>query len=213
MLHLFLASSVVTGQVPALHCALCRHNSCLSTRDSIPVPMTEFPQLWLSSPRWARAARGQGQAVTVLFTGYLTSHCPVPRDTGVASTDPHPQAPTALPRDSAHRGLILTIPSPGLAWGSAWPVSLSSYQQAWGARVALLGAPLLDPWPLRGVGVGPAWGIFIVQEGSLQLRRGSSSRHDQTSVSLLSAKLYVSSDLGKKWTLLRERVTKDHVFW
>ncbi|XP_042840958.1 VPS10 domain-containing receptor SorCS2 isoform X1 [Panthera tigris] len=25
--------------------------------------------------------------------------------------------------------------------------------------------------------------------------------------------LYVSSDLGKKWTLLRERVTKDHVFW
>nr|XP_060511890.1 VPS10 domain-containing receptor SorCS2-like [Panthera onca] len=26
-------------------------------------------------------------------------------------------------------------------------------------------------------------------------------------------KLYVSSDLGKKWTLLRERVTKDHVFW
>uniref|UniRef100_G3TUJ6 VPS10 domain-containing protein n=1 Tax=Loxodonta africana TaxID=9785 RepID=G3TUJ6_LOXAF len=26
-------------------------------------------------------------------------------------------------------------------------------------------------------------------------------------------KLYVSSDLGKKWTLLQERVTKDHVFW
>ncbi|XP_055291161.1 VPS10 domain-containing receptor SorCS2 isoform X1 [Moschus berezovskii] len=26
-------------------------------------------------------------------------------------------------------------------------------------------------------------------------------------------KLYVSSDLGRKWTLLRERVTKDHVFW
>uniref|UniRef100_A0A667FP49 VPS10 domain-containing protein n=1 Tax=Lynx canadensis TaxID=61383 RepID=A0A667FP49_LYNCA len=25
--------------------------------------------------------------------------------------------------------------------------------------------------------------------------------------------LYVSSDLGKRWTLLRERVTKDHVFW
>lgn len=33
-------------------------------------------------------------------------------------------------------------------------------------------------------------------------------------VFLFSAlKLYVSSDLGKKWTLLRERVTKDHVFW
>uniref|UniRef100_A0A8C9PRY3 Sortilin related VPS10 domain containing receptor 2 n=1 Tax=Spermophilus dauricus TaxID=99837 RepID=A0A8C9PRY3_SPEDA len=27
------------------------------------------------------------------------------------------------------------------------------------------------------------------------------------------SKLYVSSDLGKKWTLLQERVTKDHVFW
>uniref|UniRef100_A0A8C2P175 PKD domain-containing protein n=1 Tax=Capra hircus TaxID=9925 RepID=A0A8C2P175_CAPHI len=26
-------------------------------------------------------------------------------------------------------------------------------------------------------------------------------------------KLYVSSDLGRKWTLLQERVTKDHVFW
>uniref|UniRef100_A0A8D0TX75 VPS10 domain-containing receptor SorCS2 n=1 Tax=Sus scrofa TaxID=9823 RepID=A0A8D0TX75_PIG len=26
-------------------------------------------------------------------------------------------------------------------------------------------------------------------------------------------KLYVSADLGKKWTLLQERVTKDHVFW
>uniref|UniRef100_A0A8I3N981 VPS10 domain-containing receptor SorCS2 n=1 Tax=Canis lupus familiaris TaxID=9615 RepID=A0A8I3N981_CANLF len=26
-------------------------------------------------------------------------------------------------------------------------------------------------------------------------------------------KLYVSSDLGKKWTLLQERVTKDHMFW
>ncbi|XP_006875381.1 PREDICTED: VPS10 domain-containing receptor SorCS2, partial [Chrysochloris asiatica] len=26
-------------------------------------------------------------------------------------------------------------------------------------------------------------------------------------------KLYVSSDLGKKWTLLHEQVTKDHVFW
>ncbi|XP_057561948.1 VPS10 domain-containing receptor SorCS2 [Hippopotamus amphibius kiboko] len=26
-------------------------------------------------------------------------------------------------------------------------------------------------------------------------------------------KLYASSDLGKKWTLLQERVTKDHVFW
>ncbi|XP_046279417.1 VPS10 domain-containing receptor SorCS2 isoform X1 [Marmota monax] len=26
-------------------------------------------------------------------------------------------------------------------------------------------------------------------------------------------KLYVSSDLGKKWTLLQERVTKDRVFW
>ncbi|XP_053422709.1 VPS10 domain-containing receptor SorCS2 isoform X2 [Nycticebus coucang] len=27
------------------------------------------------------------------------------------------------------------------------------------------------------------------------------------------SKLYMSSDLGKKWTLLQERVTKDHVFW
>uniref|UniRef100_A0A8C5XDM3 VPS10 domain-containing receptor SorCS2 n=1 Tax=Microcebus murinus TaxID=30608 RepID=A0A8C5XDM3_MICMU len=27
------------------------------------------------------------------------------------------------------------------------------------------------------------------------------------------SKLYASSDLGKKWTLLQERVTKDHVFW
>uniref|UniRef100_U3BK92 VPS10 domain-containing receptor SorCS2 n=1 Tax=Callithrix jacchus TaxID=9483 RepID=U3BK92_CALJA len=27
------------------------------------------------------------------------------------------------------------------------------------------------------------------------------------------SKLYVSSDLGKKWTLLQDRVTKDHVFW
>ncbi|XP_063086286.1 VPS10 domain-containing receptor SorCS2 isoform X3 [Cavia porcellus] len=27
------------------------------------------------------------------------------------------------------------------------------------------------------------------------------------------SKLYVSSDLGKKWTLLQEQVTKDHVFW
>ncbi|XP_062069475.1 VPS10 domain-containing receptor SorCS2 isoform X1 [Lepus europaeus] len=27
------------------------------------------------------------------------------------------------------------------------------------------------------------------------------------------SKLLVSSDLGKKWTLLRERVAKDHVFW
>ncbi|XP_014644401.1 PREDICTED: VPS10 domain-containing receptor SorCS2, partial [Ceratotherium simum simum] len=27
------------------------------------------------------------------------------------------------------------------------------------------------------------------------------------------SELYVSSDLGKKWTLLQERVTKDHVFW
>ncbi|XP_069877716.1 VPS10 domain-containing receptor SorCS2 [Dipodomys merriami] len=27
------------------------------------------------------------------------------------------------------------------------------------------------------------------------------------------SKLYVSSDLGKKWTLLQERVTKDRVFW
>ncbi|XP_008571244.1 PREDICTED: VPS10 domain-containing receptor SorCS2-like, partial [Galeopterus variegatus] len=27
------------------------------------------------------------------------------------------------------------------------------------------------------------------------------------------SKLYVSSDLGKKWTLLQERVTKDQVFW
>ncbi|XP_037386320.1 VPS10 domain-containing receptor SorCS2, partial [Talpa occidentalis] len=27
------------------------------------------------------------------------------------------------------------------------------------------------------------------------------------------SKLYVSTDLGKKWTLLQERVTKDHVFW
>ncbi|XP_031197681.1 VPS10 domain-containing receptor SorCS2 isoform X1 [Mastomys coucha] len=27
------------------------------------------------------------------------------------------------------------------------------------------------------------------------------------------SKLYVSADLGKKWTLLQERVTKDHVFW
>ncbi|KAM5271298.1 VPS10 domain-containing receptor SorCS2 [Ctenodactylus gundi] len=26
-------------------------------------------------------------------------------------------------------------------------------------------------------------------------------------------KLYASSDLGKKWTLLQEQVTKDHVFW
>lgn len=129
MLHLFLASSVVSGQVPALRCALCRRSFHLSPRGSIPVPMTEFPQLRLSSPpRWAWAARGRGQAVTVLFTGYLTSHCPVPRDTGVASADPHPQAPTALPQDSAHRGLTLTVLSPGLAWGSAWPVSLSSYQ-------------------------------------------------------------------------------------
>ncbi|XP_012579509.1 PREDICTED: VPS10 domain-containing receptor SorCS2 [Condylura cristata] len=28
-----------------------------------------------------------------------------------------------------------------------------------------------------------------------------------------SARLYVSTDLGKKWALLQERVTKDHVFW
>ncbi|KAF3825357.1 hypothetical protein GH733_005991 [Mirounga leonina] len=44
----------------------------------------------------------------------------------------------------------------------------------------------------------------------------SEEAHPQsmTSVSLLSAlKLYVSSDLGKKWTLLQERVTKDHMFW
>ncbi|XP_074251958.1 VPS10 domain-containing receptor SorCS2 isoform X4 [Saimiri boliviensis] len=27
------------------------------------------------------------------------------------------------------------------------------------------------------------------------------------------SQLYVSSDLGKKWTLLQDRVTKDHVFW
>ncbi|XP_028857477.1 VPS10 domain-containing receptor SorCS2 isoform X3 [Denticeps clupeoides] len=27
------------------------------------------------------------------------------------------------------------------------------------------------------------------------------------------AKLYVSTDLGRKWTLLQERVSKDHVFW
>ncbi|XP_005608966.2 VPS10 domain-containing receptor SorCS2 isoform X1 [Equus caballus] len=27
------------------------------------------------------------------------------------------------------------------------------------------------------------------------------------------SRLYVTSDLGKKWTLLQERVTKDHVFW
>ncbi|XP_036848735.2 VPS10 domain-containing receptor SorCS2 isoform X2 [Manis javanica] len=27
------------------------------------------------------------------------------------------------------------------------------------------------------------------------------------------SKLYVSSNLGKKWTLLQDRVTKDHVFW
>ncbi|XP_062373198.1 VPS10 domain-containing receptor SorCS2 [Sardina pilchardus] len=27
------------------------------------------------------------------------------------------------------------------------------------------------------------------------------------------ARLYVSSDLGRKWTLLQERVTKEHVFW
>ncbi|XP_072476260.1 VPS10 domain-containing receptor SorCS2 isoform X2 [Notamacropus eugenii] len=27
------------------------------------------------------------------------------------------------------------------------------------------------------------------------------------------SKVYLSTDLGKKWTLLRERVTKDHVFW
>uniref|UniRef100_A0A8C5K2Z9 VPS10 domain-containing receptor SorCS2 n=1 Tax=Jaculus jaculus TaxID=51337 RepID=A0A8C5K2Z9_JACJA len=27
------------------------------------------------------------------------------------------------------------------------------------------------------------------------------------------SKLYVSTDLGKKWALLHERVTKDHVFW
>ncbi|KAL2076620.1 hypothetical protein ACEWY4_027783 [Coilia grayii] len=26
-------------------------------------------------------------------------------------------------------------------------------------------------------------------------------------------KLYVSTDLGRKWTLLQERVTKEHVFW
>lgn len=30
---------------------------------------------------------------------------------------------------------------------------------------------------------------------------------------LLSPKLYVSCDLGKKWMLLHEQVTKDHVFW
>lgn len=44
--------------------------------------------------------------------------------------------------------------------------------------------------------------------------KACSTCHEQTFVSLLSAlKLYVTSDLGKKWTLLQERVTKDHVFW
>ena len=43
---------------------------------------------------------------------------------------------------------------------------------------------------------------------------GSLLGHNQTFLSAPSAlKLYASSDLGRKWTLLQERVTKDHVFW
>lgn len=51
--------------------------------------------------------------------------------------------------------------------------------------------------------------------GLMQLsEEAHSSCHDRTFLSPPSAlKLYVSSDLGKKWTLLQERVTKDHVFW
>ncbi|KAF5927039.1 hypothetical protein HPG69_001672, partial [Diceros bicornis minor] len=83
--------------------------------------------------------------------------------------------------------------------------------------MTLYGAPTPDLQPLGGwsvprVSAGPATSRSSARAGrdclSLGIRHGGAIA---VSGKRLLPHLYVSSDLGKKWTLLQERVTKDHI--
>lgn len=92
---------------------------------------------------------------------------------------------------------------------------------------AALGSPAPPPsWLLQGLWSGGPfrelhtrlglWGLLLSQGWFPRSSDGLSGEAapDQAPVSLLSApKLYASCDLGRKWLLLHEQVTKDHVFW
>lgn len=109
--------------------------------------------------------------------------------------------------------------------GTSLPGALRSYQLAWG-RARLFMEPLcltFRPWeaglsPPGAQELPPADPYQTGQDlPPLEPRELSeeapSSRWDPLSSPPSALKLYVSADLGKKWTLLQERVTKDHVFW
>lgn len=82
-----------------------------------------------------------------------------------------------------------------------------------------LGSPSGSPaFSLRGLlragecRAGPASSARLVPRSWAGL--SGEAPPDQAPLSLLSApKLYASCDLGRKWLLLHEQVTKDHVFW
>lgn len=54
---------------------------------------------------------------------------------------------------------------------------------------------------------------WLFCEGALEASRAPGPHWSNVAFSLLHLQLFASTDLGHRWTLLQERVTKDRVYW